>query len=160
MCAAARYPNQKCEASTRNKATIEGIIELAVKETNEAFAASGIRSKLRLVKLHYEDKYDDTARSWSDVFSHFTGNRDGQMDYIHAMRDQYGADFVSIIVNTRGFCGSAHRPRVPHAERAFSMVCLYFECQLRWTFDVSISYPHTSGFLPIQVRWDCATGTQ
>lgn len=130
MCAAARFPDSRCEATTRNRATIEGIIELAVKETNEAFAASGIKSKLRLVKLHYEDQYDDTANKWSDVFSHFTGNRDGHMDYIPAMRDQYGADFVSIIVNTRGFCGSAHRPRVPNAERAFSMVGQTLTCLL------------------------------
>lgn len=122
MCAAAWYPNNKCPATPKNKATIEGIIELAVKEANEAFAASGIRTRLRLVKLHYDDKYDDMANEWANVFSHFVGSRDGHMDYIHAMRDQYGADFVSFIVNTRGFCGSAHRPRVPSAERAFSMV--------------------------------------
>ena len=38
MCAAAGFPNNRCQASSENKATIEGIIELAVKETNEAFA--------------------------------------------------------------------------------------------------------------------------
>ena len=122
MCAAAGFPNNRCQASSENKATIEGIIELAVKETNEAFAKSGIPTKLRAVKVHYEDQYDDTAETWPVVFSHYTGDTDGKMDYLHAMRDQYGADFVSFIVNTRGYCGSAHRPRVPSADRAFSMV--------------------------------------
>ena len=124
MCAAARHPDNKCAASSANKATIEGIIDLAIKETNEAFAESGIPTKLRLVKLHYDDQYDDTAFQWPTVFSHFTGNNDGYLDYIHAMRDQYGADFVSFIVNSRGYCGSGHRPREPSPDRAFSMVRL------------------------------------
>jgi len=124
MCAAARHPDNTCLASSENKATIEGIIELAVKETNEAFAESEIRTKLRIVKIHYEDQYDDTAYQWATVFSHFTGDQDGNMDYLHAMRDQYGADFVSFIVNTKGYCGSAHRPSVPSADRAFSMASM------------------------------------
>jgi hypothetical protein len=41
------------------------------------------------------------------------------------MRDQYGADFVSFIVNTRGYCGSAHRPEAVNEKRAFSMVSSY-----------------------------------
>lgn len=130
MCAAAKQIDNRCEATSRNKATIEGIIDLAVKEANEAFEASGIETKLRLVKLHYDDQYDDTKEDWPTVFSHFAGTADGNMDYIHAMRDQYGADFVSLIVNSRGFCGSAHLPSQPTPDRAFSMA-----------------------------RWDCATGT-
>lgn len=122
MCAAAGFPNSKCQPTPENKVTIEGIIKLAVEETNEAFTKSGIPTKLRAVKVHYEDKYDDTAEAWPTVFSHYTGDKDGNMDYIHAMRDQYGADFVSFIVNTRGYCGSAHRPTEPNAARAFSMV--------------------------------------
>jgi len=122
MCAAAGFPNNQCQASSENKATIEGIIELAVQETNEAFANSGIKTTLRAVKVHYEDEFDDTAEPWPVVFSHFTGEKTGKMDYVHAMRDQYGADFVTFIVNSRGYCGSAHRPSVPSADRAFSMV--------------------------------------
>ncbi|CAB9504868.1 Peptidyl-Asp metalloendopeptidase [Seminavis robusta] len=129
MCAAAKQNDNTCQPSSQNKATIEGIIELAVKESNEAFEASNIPTKLRLVKVHFDDQYDDTQEEWPTVFSHFTGTKDGHMDYVHAMRDQYGADFVSFIVNTRGYCGSAHRPKTPNPERAFSMV-----------------------------RWDCATG--
>jgi len=64
MCAAAGFPNNQCQASSENKATIEGIIELAVQETNEAFANSGIKTTLRAVKVHYEDEFDDTAEPW------------------------------------------------------------------------------------------------
>ena len=122
MCAAARHFNNKCVASAENKATIEGIIELAIKEANEAFESSGIDTSLRLVHVHYEDNYDDTAYDWPTVFTHYTGVNDGRLDYIHPMRDQYGADFVSFFVNTRGYCGSAHRPPEPREDRAFSMV--------------------------------------
>lgn len=128
MCAAAKLP-KTCEATIENRATIESIIQMAINECNEAFRVGGIPTHLRLVHAHFDADYDDTQNTWPVVFNHFTGKTDGYMDYIHAMRDHYGADFVSFFVNTRGYCGSAHRPTMPNSERVFSMV-----------------------------RWDCATG--
>jgi hypothetical protein len=56
MCAAARHVDNKCTPSSANKATVEGIIQLAIQETNEAFVSSGIPTRLRLVHLHYDNQ--------------------------------------------------------------------------------------------------------
>jgi hypothetical protein len=101
---------------------MEGIINLAVSETNTAYAQSGISTRLRLVKTHYDASYNDKTTSWETTLGYLRNNGDGQLDYVHAMRNQYGADFVSLLVDTGSYCGIGYRPDNPTAADAFSVV--------------------------------------
>ena len=122
MCASAGYGSGgKCTATDTNKGTIEGLINLAISETNTAYANSGIPTKLRLVKTHYEASYDDYTNGWEQTLSYMQGTNDGNFDYIHAMRNQYGADFVSMFVDSGSYCGIGYRPDVPSSTDAFSL---------------------------------------
>ena len=122
MCAAAGFGSGgTCTATTANLAKIEGVITLAVAETNKAYELSGIPTKLRLVKTHFDASYNDYANQWEDTLSYIRNNGDGKIDYVHAMRDQYGADFVVMLVDTGSYCGIGYKPSTPTAGDAFSL---------------------------------------
>ena len=122
MCTAAGYgPGDICSATENIKATIEGIINLAVSETNHAYTVSNIGTRLRLVYVHYDATYNDVTNQWETTLGYLRNNNDGQLDYVHAMRDQYGADFVSMLVDTGSYCGIGYRPQNPSAGDAFSL---------------------------------------
>jgi hypothetical protein len=123
MCAAAGYGSGgACTVTANNLATIEGLINLAISETNQAFQLSSIPTRLRLVKTHYDDTFNEYLYTWIDALSLIRNNGDGQLDYVHAMRDQFGADFVSMIVDIATDCGIGYRPLTPTAGDAFSLV--------------------------------------
>lgn len=129
-CAAANYGSfGNCVASAENRSAIEGIVQLAIAETNVAFEESDVRTRLRLVKVHYDADYDEYETSWSTTLHRMKVAGDGHMDYVHAMRNQYGADFVSLLADAPRSCGVAYRPAQPNAAEAFSAT-----------------------------KWDCATG--
>ena len=124
MCAAAlNRTGAYCDATnTSNQGTIEGLIDLAISETNTAYVRSGIPAKLRLVKTHFDATYDDYRNQFGTTLAYLKGKSDGQLDYIHSMRDQVGADFVSIMVDTGGYCGIGYRPDSPSGTLAFTVV--------------------------------------
>ncbi|KAI2508884.1 Metallo-peptidase family M12B Reprolysin-like [Fragilaria crotonensis] len=123
MCSAAGFgTGGKCDATPTNLAKIEGVIALAVAETNRAYELSGIPTKFQLVKTHFESAYDDYTNLWDPTLAYLRNNGDGQLDYVHAMRDQYGADFVSMLVDTGLYCGIGYKPLTPTAGDAFSLV--------------------------------------
>lgn len=122
MCAAAGYNSGGgCSASQGNMNAIESIIDLAVTETNQAYANSNIPTKLRLVHKHFDATYDDYNNQWETTLNLLRGSQDGQLDYVHSMRDQYGADFVAMLVDTGSYCGIGYRPNNPSAGDAFSL---------------------------------------
>ena len=122
MCSAAGHnEGGNCDAIPENLAKIEGIITLAVAETNRAFELSGVATKLRLVKTHFDASFNDYTNSWEDTLTYLHDNGDGELDYVHAMRDQYGADFVSMLVDSPEYCGIGYQPSTPTAGDAFSL---------------------------------------
>ena len=81
-------------------------IALAVTETNTAYANSGIKPRLRLVHTA-EVFYSETGNVDTDL-NRLADPADGYLDVVHTLRDQYGADMVSLIVNDGGdYCGIA-----------------------------------------------------
>ncbi len=78
---------------------IRAEIQLAVDAANDAYSASGIASHLRLVHID-EIEYDEVT-GWDGYLDHLMRlgiPDDGYFDYIHDLRNRYGADFVSLIV--------------------------------------------------------------
>ena len=88
-------------------------INLAVAETNVAYANSNVVQRLRLAGVA-EVAYTEsgtTSTAMSTDLNRVTGTSDGYMDSVHALRDAYHADLVQLLVtgynNPSGACGIA-----------------------------------------------------
>jgi peptidyl-Asp metalloendopeptidase len=95
-------------------------IALAIVESNQSYANSGIAPRLRLVHIQ-QVSYAETGNLTTDVHR-LAGTADGFMDNVHALRNLYGADVVTLIVeNGNGLCGMADAIKAS-AATAFDVV--------------------------------------
>ena len=85
-------------------AAIESIIDLYAADTNTAFQTSGVDAEVRIVHKALVN-YDESTGSWSDHLRRVSYRNDGIMDEVHAWRNEFGADAVSLFVNAGGACG-------------------------------------------------------
>lgn len=85
-------------------AAIENKIQLAVGGVNQVYANSNVGIQLRLVRMMLVN-YTEVAVN--NALGALQGSTDGNMDEIHAARDAYGADLVSLWINGSGASGSA-----------------------------------------------------
>jgi hypothetical protein len=93
-----------CTLSANTENSIRGLIDLAVLETNTAFALSGIATSLRLVHAYRDSSYvESTTNPFYEDLYLLTDNFDGKLDSVHAKRSLYGADAVVLII-----CKSAY----------------------------------------------------
>jgi hypothetical protein len=91
-------------ANAGGTAQILNQINLAIAETNQAYANSAIVPRLRLVHA-VEVAYTETGNSGTDL-DRLTYTNDGYIDQLHTLRNTYGADLVSLMVeNGGGYCG-------------------------------------------------------
>ena len=88
------------------------LIQLAIDETNQSYINSNITQRVRLVhseQVSYTETgnlCDGTANS--DLYR-LRSASDGHMDNVHALRNNYGADIVVLLVeNGGGYCGCAY----------------------------------------------------
>ena len=72
-------------------------IQQSVLDTNQAYANSQINLTLRLVHAELIN-YTESGNIVTDL-SRLEGTSDGFMDSVHALRDTYGADLVSLFTN-------------------------------------------------------------
>jgi len=79
------------------------LIQLAVAETNQGYANSGIRHRIRLVGFG-DVSYTETG-NFSTELNRLSSTDDGFLDDLHAIRDRLGADIVSLWVETGDACG-------------------------------------------------------
>jgi len=84
---------------------MNALINLAIAETNTAYARSGIFPRLRLV--HREEIAYTESGDFSTDLDRLTNPSDGFMDNVHALRNAHGADLVSLIVEGTSLCGIA-----------------------------------------------------
>jgi hypothetical protein len=81
-------------------------VDLAVTETNTAYANSGVTPRLRLV-YKGELAYSETGNISTDL-DRLRYMADGYLDQVHTLRDSYKADLVVLVVeNGGGYCGEA-----------------------------------------------------
>jgi hypothetical protein len=106
---------------------IRNRIENAMHEANIALEASDARLHLRLIRTLPVD-YAESGSSGTDLFR-LRFNGDGFLDEAHALREQYGADIVALVVESRReFCGVGYVQDFPgpdFAEFAFSVTDAY-----------------------------------
>jgi hypothetical protein len=83
---------------------IESLIDLAVLETNQAYINSQVAQRLRLVHQEELVGYSENG-NFSTELNRLKNPSDGQIDHVHALRNQYGADEVGMIINGNQACG-------------------------------------------------------
>lgn len=90
-------------AATSN---IGSMIQLAVDETNQSYANSGIAINMNRVHTA-QVTYNEARRSFSQHVSALRSTTDGIMDNVHTLRNTYAADVVVLVVNDSEACGMA-----------------------------------------------------
>jgi hypothetical protein len=94
-------PSARAEAG--GSAAIEALAQLAIDETNTAYANSGVLVRLALVHV-YETTQDDQA-SYSASLTALQNTSDGIFDEVHALRSTHGGDLAVLLTKTSGSCG-------------------------------------------------------
>ena len=110
---------------SNNLANITANIQLGIDETNQSYANSGITQRVRLVHAA-QVNYTETGNSSTDL-GRLQNPSDGYLDEVHAMRDTYGADLVSLWVESMDACGIGYlmtNVSTAFASNGFSVVML------------------------------------
>lgn len=107
-------------AAAGGATAMQSLIDLAVAETNQSYQNSGITPRVRLV---HTAEVSYTEAGFSTDLNRLQGASDGFVDNVHALRDQYGADAVAMIVESSTSCGIAYlgRPAADFAPFAFQV---------------------------------------
>lgn len=101
----------------------EALVLQAVAEANQAYASSGMSTRLNLVRS-VQTSYVESGDMALDL-SRLRSTSDGYMDELHTLRNTHGADLVSLIENEPAYCGIAYRMAslsASFASSAFSVV--------------------------------------
>jgi hypothetical protein len=101
----------------------EALILQAVAEANQAYANSGMSTRLNLVHS-VRTNYVESGNMAVDL-ERLRATSDGYMDELHSLRNTYGADLVSLLENEPQYCGIAYRMATlspSFASNAFSVV--------------------------------------
>lgn len=101
-------------------AATESAIAMAVSEMNTINSNSGINHTFNLTHTQIIDYTEDSG---STDFSRLSNGNDGMIDEVHVLRNQYGADVVSMVVTSA--CGLAQvntNPTSYSSAAAFSIV--------------------------------------
>ena len=87
-------------------AGIEALIDLMIAETNQAYQESGVNQQIVLV-ARQEVEYQEVGESGWLALESLVDPSDGDMDEVHAIRDQAGADLVHLIPSVTDVGGRA-----------------------------------------------------
>ncbi|MDD5113889.1 MAG: M12 family metallo-peptidase [Methylobacter sp.] len=97
----------KAKNNASGQAGIEAKITNAVAMANQAYINSKVDIQLNLVKM-VETSYAETG-NMSTSLTDLTGTGDGKMDELHTLRNQVGADQVSLITAESNYCGIGYK---------------------------------------------------
>lgn len=92
-------------AAETQSGSIDGLIQLAIDETNTSYAKSGIQPRLRLVRTA-RTSYVESGDMEVDV-ARLALTGDGFLDEIPPLRDAAGADIAVLLTGNGNFCGIA-----------------------------------------------------
>lgn len=81
-----------------------GLAHLAVAETNDGYARSGIAHRVQMVDYVYASEYRDSGKLGTDL-DRLRNGSDGNIDWIHARRDEQRADLVTLVTAGGDACG-------------------------------------------------------
>lgn len=105
-------------------AGIRSLINLAVAEANDTYVRSLVAAELNLVYAG-EVTYTETGDATTDL-TRLQNPADGQLDGVHTLRNQYGADLVCLFTEAMNYYAGLgyvmNPPRTGFADHAFSVV--------------------------------------
>ncbi len=120
-------PNARA-ATGGTEAGIRSLVELAVANANTTYTNSLVPVQLRLVYSGEVAFTENTGNIQGDL-SALAGKTDGRGDNVHALREQYAADIVSLVgsgyTSGSGACGMGYlmgSPSTSFASEAFNVV--------------------------------------
>ncbi|HEX9941707.1 MAG TPA: M12 family metallo-peptidase [Thermoanaerobaculia bacterium] len=116
---------------------IVGLINLAVAESNQGYANSGVFIDLALA-AQGQTSYTESGSFDTDL-ARYRGTSDGFMDEIHATRDANAADVAVLIINNTQYCGLASGIG---STAATAFVAVYWDCATGY-----YSFAHEIGHL-------------
>ncbi|WP_250624935.1 M12 family metallo-peptidase [Pinirhizobacter soli] len=90
--------------ATRALADPIALAHLAVAETNDGYARSGVTHRLQMIDTVYASEYKDSGSLGTDL-ARLTSTNDGFIDWIHARRNENQADLVTLITAGGDACG-------------------------------------------------------
>ena len=102
---------------------MQRLIQLGIAETNQGYSNSGVIQRVRLV-YSGEVNYTESGAFNTDL-SRLRNPSDGYMDEVPRLRDSYGADVVSLWVESGDACGLGYLmgdPTRPNPDAAYSVV--------------------------------------
>lgn len=99
---------------TANAATAAGgtsamnsLIDLGITETNQSYINSNVNQRVNLVYKGQVAYSEGSNPDFGTVLDQVTNKTDGYIDNVHALRDQYKADLVSLWIQGSQYCGIA-----------------------------------------------------
>lgn len=96
-------------AGAQRTAALVSAFDASIARVNRDLAASLVTARVKLVKVA-ETTYDEMKSTGNKVqdeaLTALQGAADGQMDELHALRDQSGADLVCLVLNRSDFSSS------------------------------------------------------
>ncbi|RPH63283.1 MAG: hypothetical protein EHM81_00390, partial [Chloroflexi bacterium] len=98
---------QSAETAAGGEAAMQALVNLAITETNQSYVNSNIAQQITLVHAEKASGYTESS-DFGVNLSRLQGKTDGYLDNVHALRDQYKADLVSLIINNTQYCGIAY----------------------------------------------------
>ena len=106
---------------------VEAYVQNAISESNLCFLNSKVNAAIRLVHL-VEVDYTETQDPSTDL-DRSTNPSDGYLDQLHTIRDQYGADLVTLLVSEGdgtlgGIANSMSYPSLDFEDRGFNVVVM------------------------------------
>ncbi|WDD97485.1 M12 family metallo-peptidase [Thalassomonas actiniarum] len=102
---------------------INGLIDLAIAETNQGYANAGVTINMELAGK-YQVNYTESGNFETDL-ARYRETSDGVMDSIHNTRDQISADVGMLMIDNGQYCGLASGIGST-AETAFAAV--HYDC--------------------------------
>jgi len=110
---------EDCDLSDQTKAAMEAKINLAIDETNTAFALSGADTQLYLAHSYRHSTFVETS-----ITESLNALRNGEISGTEQNREIYGADIVSMILDEPFFCGQAFMgPRIDNMYSVTALNC-------------------------------------
>lgn len=119
----------EARAAAGSDAQMQNLINIAISETNQGYTNSGINLRVNLVYSGLIGYMEGATFNWDTALNRLTNKKDGYVDSVHALRDTYHADLVSMVVEDYTYCGLGWLLDNPgdtgFADYAFSLVSIY-----------------------------------
>lgn len=100
---------EAAQGGTNKEVSIRNVINGAIEWTNLAYDNSGIDTTLRLVHAQRAEGYTESTDYSQNLYNltPWHNSNDGSLSWVEGVRNEYGADFVALIVDGGAYCGIA-----------------------------------------------------